>query len=115
MNIARCVVLIATLTFGIGLRAQQASSSDAGVVAIQDVISDIRDSLTIAQQQLKGKQLPPLASIDLTLKAVLEKSAGGTLNLWILSFGTKREKDQTQTVTIHLTPPSPDNATKVGP
>jgi hypothetical protein len=93
---------------------QAATSADKDVVAIQVVIGQIRDALVGVQKQLKGKQLPPLASVDLTLKTVVEKDAGGTIKLWILSFGVKREKDQTQEVTIHLTPPSPDNPRKVG-
>jgi Trypsin-co-occurring domain 2 len=90
------------------------TQADQGIVTIQSVIAQIRDALTRTQKELRGKQLPPLASVDLTLKTVVEKDAGGTLTLWIISFGVKREKDQTQTVTIHLTPPSPDNPTKVG-
>jgi hypothetical protein len=92
----------------------EAATSDKDVVAIQAVLGEIRDALVRVQQQLKGKQLPPLTSIDLTLKTVVEKDAGGTFKLWIISFGVKREKDQTQTVAIHLTPPSPENPTKVG-
>ncbi len=84
------------------------------VVAIHTIIEQVRDALVRVQKQLKGKQLPPLASVDLTLKAVIEKDAGGTFKLWILSFGVKREKDQTQSINIHLTPPSPDNPTRVG-
>jgi hypothetical protein len=84
------------------------------VVAVQAVISQIRDALVRVQKTLKGKQLPPLASIDLTLKTVVQKQAGGTFKLWIISFGATRENDQTQSVQIHLTPPSPDNPTKVG-
>jgi hypothetical protein len=84
------------------------------VVAVQAVIAQIRDALVRAQKTLKGKQLPPLASIDLTLKTVVLKEAGGTFKLWIISFGATRENDQTQSVQIHLTPPSPDNPTKVG-
>jgi Trypsin-co-occurring domain 2 len=84
------------------------------VVAIQAVISEISDALVKVQNDLQGKKLPPLASVDLTLKTIVEKDAGGTFKLWIISFGAKREKDQTQTLTIHLTPPSPDNPQKTG-
>jgi hypothetical protein len=97
-----------------GSTSTAATPGDKDVVAIQAVIGQIRDALVRVQKDLKGKQLPPLASVDLTLKAVVEKDAGGTFKLWILSFGVKREKDQTQSVGIHLTPPSPDNPTKVG-
>ena len=91
------------------------SAADASqVVAIQTVIAQVRDALTRVQKDLDGKQLPPLASVDLTLKTVVEKDAGGTFKLWIISFGVKREKDETQTLTIHLTPPSKDNPQKVG-
>jgi len=123
MSVRTCALLLLLFMYERDLRAQQpsaksnpttAESTDSGVVAIKDVISQIRDALTLAQKKLKGKQLPPLASIDLTLKTLLEKDAGGTINLWIISFGAKRETDSTQTVTIHLTPPSPDNPTKVG-
>jgi NTP-dependent ternary system trypsin peptidase co-occuring protein len=93
---------------------QVATPADKNVVAIHTVIGEIRDALVRVQKELKGKKLPPLASVDLTLKTVVEKDAGGTFKLWIISFGVKREKDQTQAVTIHLTPPSPDNPTKVG-
>jgi hypothetical protein len=119
-----CVLLLSAFMFP-ALSAGQTSSKDANpasdsasadksVVAIQTVIAEIREALVRVQQQLKGKQLPPLASVDLTLKTVVEKDAGGTFKLWIISFGVKREKDQTQSVIIHLTPPSPENPTKVG-
>lgn len=114
-----CTFLLATLSLAQhmspGANADStAPPADKDVVAIQAVIGQIRDALVHVQQQLKGKQLPPLASVDLTLKTVVEKDAGGTFKLWIISFGVKREKDQTQSVTIHLTPPSAENPTKVG-
>jgi hypothetical protein len=123
MNALHILVLSGVLLTTVTTPAQTPPSANASpaetpgnkdVVAIQTVIGEIRDALVRVQKELKGKQLPPLASIDLTLKAVVEKDAGGTFKLWILSFGVKREKDQTQSVIIHLTPPSPGNPTKVG-
>jgi hypothetical protein len=123
MSVLHILVLSGVLVTGAMAPAQASPSGspstaatpgDKDVVAIQAVIGQIRDALVRVQKDLKGKQLPPLASVDLTLKAVVEKDAGGTFKLWILSFGVKREKDQTQSVSIHLTPPSPDNPTKVG-
>jgi len=120
MKTACAHLLIGIFAMAVMASAQTASTQanatppDKDVVAIQTVIGEIRDALIRVQKELKGKQFPPLASIDLTLKAVAEKDAGGTIKLWILSFGVKREKDQTQSVTIHLTPPSPENPTKVG-
>jgi hypothetical protein len=90
------------------------ASEDKGIVAIKEVISQVRQALVGVQKDLRDKKLPPLASVDLTLKTVVEKDAGGTFKLWIISFGVKREKDETQTVTIHLIPPSPDNPKSVG-
>jgi Trypsin-co-occurring domain 2 len=95
-------------------KAPPVVAPNATVVALQAVLGQVRDALTQVQKDLKKSQLPQLASVDLTLKTVVEKDAGGTFKLWIISFGVKREKDQTQTVTIHLTPPSADNPTKVG-
>jgi hypothetical protein len=123
MTTKSCALLLSILLLVVTLQAQQPSvqkkattvvTPDNSIVAIQAVLDQIQDALTRTQKELKGKQLPPLASVDLTLKTVLEKDAGGTFKLWIISFGVKREKDQTQSVTIHLTPPSPDNPTKVG-
>jgi hypothetical protein len=123
MALRSCAFFLSIFLLGVDTQAQQSSvqpssgsvvSTDKGVVAIQGVIGQIRDALTRTQKELRGKQLPPLASVDVTLKTVVEKDAGGTFKLWIISFGVKREKDQTQTLTIHLTPPSPDNPTKVG-
>jgi hypothetical protein len=70
--------------------------------------------LFVSRRTSTRRSCRPLASVDLTLKTVVEKDLGGNFKLWIISFGVKREKDQTQTVTIHLTPPSKDSATKVG-
>jgi hypothetical protein len=124
MNFKSCLLLLAFLCTGPGAlsqatvsgskTSQAAASDDKGVVAIQAVISQVRGALIDVQKDLRDKNLPPLASIDLTLKTVAEKDAGGTFKLWIISFGVKREKDQTSTVTIHLTPPSPDNPKPVG-
>jgi hypothetical protein len=78
-------------------------------VPISTVLDQIKEALVLVQKDLANKKLPPLASIDLTLKTVAEKDVGGTLKLFILTLGAKREKDQTQTVTIHLNPPSASN------
>jgi len=83
-------------------------------ISIQTVLNQVRDALIRCQKKLKGKQYPPLQSVDLTFQTVAEKDAGGTVKLWIISAGAKRESEQTQEVTIHLTPPSADNPTKVG-
>jgi hypothetical protein len=93
---------------------QTVAANDKDVIAIHAVIGEIRDALIRVQKQLSGKQLPPLASVDLTLKTVVQKEVDGTIKLWIITLGAKREKDQTQEVGIHLTPPSKDNPTKVG-
>jgi NTP-dependent ternary system trypsin peptidase co-occuring protein len=97
-------------------RAQPAGqphgSKDA--IAIQTVLAQVRDALVRCQRQLKGKKLPPLQSIDLTLQTVAEKDAGGTFKLLVISLGAKRAKEETQEVIVHLTPPSADNPTKVG-
>ena len=97
-----------------GSKAPQTAAPDKEVASITEVLNQIQDALTLAQKDLEKNDLPPLASVDLTLKTVLEKTAGGGINLWIISFGAKRERDETQTVTIHLEPPSPKNPTKVG-
>jgi|HubBroStandDraft_1064217.scaffolds.fasta_scaffold02596_4 hypothetical protein len=93
---------------------QAATASDTGVVTIQAVLTQVRSALVNVQADLKGKQLPPLASVDLTLQTVVSAEGGPTIKLWIISLGATREKDETQTVTIHLTPPSANNAVAVG-
>lgn len=118
MSSKLAILLISVMLTGARLQAQDTSRSATaeaqGTVAIKEVISQIRDALVRVQKDLRTHRLPPLSSVDLTLKALVEKDTGGTFKLWIISFGVKREKDQTQTVTIHLTPPSPDDPKPVG-
>lgn len=107
-------LLLSLALMGASNPPQAQTDQDKGVIALEAVISQVRQALIGAQKQLTTDGLPPLASIDLTLKSVVQKQAGGTFKLWIISFGVSRENDQTQTVTIHLTPPTGKEPTKVG-
>ena len=114
LTAASLFLFLAPVLMGASNPPQAVADQDKGVVALEAVISQVRQALIGAQKQLAQDGLPPLASIDLTLKSVVQKQAGGTFKLWIISFGVSRENDQTQTVTIQLTPPSGKEPTKVG-
>jgi hypothetical protein len=95
-------------------QAQPSEADPKQVATIDAVMKQIQEALTIVQRDLKGKHLPQLKSVTLTLNTVVQKQAGATLKLWIITLGGKHENDETQEVSVTLVPPSPSNPTKVG-
>jgi hypothetical protein len=106
------VVVLLILSLALSALAQeprpQAAStvSDQQVVAIQSVLTEVRDALVRVQKTLKGKKYPPLAAITLTLQTVTSKEGGFQFKLWVITIGGKWEKEKSQEVVIQLTPPS---------
>ncbi|MBZ5567219.1 MAG: hypothetical protein LAN64_05125 [Acidobacteriia bacterium] len=88
--------------------------TDTQVVAIETVLTQVQAALIRVQKQLTNKKLPLLKSVTLTLQTTVTKEVGAQLKLWVITIGGKIERDRAQEIVIQLTPPSPQNATKVG-
>jgi Trypsin-co-occurring domain 2 len=110
------VVAILLALFSRGAIAQGAppASDQTEVATIDAVVKQVQDALTKVQKDLKGKHLPQLKSVTLTLNTVVQKQVGASIKLWVITLGGKHETDQTQEVTVTLAPPSPKNPINVG-
>jgi hypothetical protein len=80
------------------------------VVALGDVISQVKTALADVQTELASGALPVLKSVKLTLQTVATTKGGAKIKLWVISFGHTWERDKSQEVDIELTPPKPGNA-----
>jgi len=94
--------------------AQPAAQPGGQEVLIDQLLSEVQLALAKVQQELKSDNMPPLESVTLDLTAEAKKDAGGKINLFIVSFGKKWEKDLSQEIEVTLKPPSPNLPLKVG-
>ena len=109
MNAARIALLIG-LSSSIGMVAPEARALEAGrAVAIQTVLTSVRDALIGVQKTLQHDNYPPLSAVTLTLQTTLAKQTGGQINLWVVALGGKAEKSELQEIVVQLTPPSPNS------
>jgi hypothetical protein len=89
------------------------SSEDVPGIAIDQLLQQIQIGLAKVQKDLTQDDIPPLQSVTLNLVAEAKKEAGGKINLYIVSFGKKWERDKTQEIEITLKPPSPNKPAPV--
>jgi hypothetical protein len=90
----------------------QAPTQQQGV-EIKELLAQVQDGLLKAQKALDADNIPLLKSVTLDLVAEADVTGGGTVNLLIVSFGKKWEKDLSQEIEITLTPPSATTPLKV--
>jgi Trypsin-co-occurring domain 2 len=108
----RIAPVVLLLTFMQGKTpAQQSNGQD---ILIDELIHQIQLGLANAQKDLAEEKMPTLNSVTLDLVTEAKVSAGGKINLYIVSFGTKWERDRSQEVEITLKPPSPTAPRPVG-
>ena len=74
---------------------------------IENLISQVQDSLLIIAQRLPEEQLPPLNNAEITLQTTIGKSAKGSFEFFVITFGGKIEQEEAQQIVMTLTPPSP--------
>lgn len=93
--------------------AQSATPSNGQDILVAELLSQVQLALAQVQKDLKENNMPPLSAVTLNLSAEAKKDAGGKINLYVVSFGKKWEKDLTQEIEIVLKPPSPNAPLKV--
>jgi hypothetical protein len=79
----------------------------ADAVALDAVIMQVKTALAATEGIVEQKTPMRMKTVTLTFQTVSTKEVGPTINLWIIKFGHKVEKDVTQQMTIVLGPPSP--------
>lgn len=89
-------------------------SDDRQVVAIQSVITEIRDALIRVQKTLRNEKYPPLKAVTLTLQTTAARQVGGKIKLFVITLGKKLDKQYSQELAIQLTPPHPNSPSNVG-
>jgi len=110
---ARLAVLISVALWG-AIAAPEAKALEPNrAVAIQTVLTSVRDALIGVQKALRRDDYPPLTAVTLTLQTAAAKQAGGEIKLWVVALGGKAEKSELQEITIQLTPPSPNSPRNV--
>jgi Trypsin-co-occurring domain 2 len=106
--------LLAGLSLSVAIASPEAKALEAGrVIAIQTVLTTVRDALIGVQKTLRHDNYPPLSVVTLTLQTTVAKQAGGEVKLWVVVLGGKAEKQELQEIVIQLTPPSPNNPRNV--
>jgi NTP-dependent ternary system trypsin peptidase co-occuring protein len=91
-------------------QAQQTIDNEG--ILIDRLLKEIQVGLAKVQKDLVAKNLPPLQSVSLDLTVEAKRQVGAKINLYIVSFGKKWERDRTQEVEITLKPPSPSKPLK---
>jgi protein subunit release factor A len=79
---------------------------DTRGVVIDQLLKEVQIGLARVQTELQKEAIPPQESVTLNLTAEVRKTTGGKVNLFILSFGRKVERSQTQEIEVKLKPPS---------
>ena len=100
-----------SLAFGGRAAAQQ---PPAQAVLIDQLLNQVQMGLAKAQKDLSDEAMPTLQSVTLDLKVEAARDAGAKLNLYIISFGRKVEKDGSQEIELTLKPPSSNMALSIG-
>jgi Trypsin-co-occurring domain 2 len=94
-------------------RASAQQPPPGQTVLVDQVLTEIQTALAKAQKELVDARIPPLQSVTLDLVTEAKRDAGGKINLFIVSFGRKWEKDRSQEIEVTLKPPSPTLPLKV--
>jgi hypothetical protein len=91
--------------------AQQAK--DPGV-QIERLIGEVQVGLAKAQKDLADNRIPLLKSVTLNLVAEAQREGGGSIGLFIVTFGKKWQRDLSQEIEVTLKPPSSIHSMKLG-
>lgn len=95
-------------------KAQQARGAESAQVQVAELLSSVQAALAEAQKELSREEVPLLKSVTLDLSTEAKKDAGGKISLYVVSFGAKREKAESQEIEITLTPPPKGSTQKAG-
>jgi hypothetical protein len=76
-------------------------------VPLESLLAEVRETLAVAEQLARQKDLPPLESVTLGLQTVAVTETGHTVKLFIFKFGTTTTTRETNTIVLTLTPPPP--------
>src|SRR6266446_4736351 len=98
-----CLAIVSAPFNGLAESPQTPSAQE---ILIDKLLSEIQLALANAQKQLAAENMPHLESVTLDLVTEAKRDAGGKINLYIVSFGKKWERDRSQEVEITLKPPS---------
>jgi hypothetical protein len=113
MSAAR-LFLVVDLFLSVAIASPEAKALEATrAVAIQTVLTAVRDALIGVQKTLRHDNYPPLSAVTLTLQTTVAKQAGGEVKLLVVVIGGKAEKQELQEIVIQLTPPSPNTPRNV--
>ncbi len=82
-------------------------TEDKTAVQIETILKEVQLGLSKVQATLVEESLPPLASVQLTLKTVVKHEGGPVFKFLVFSFGKKWEKERAQSLTLTLKPPKP--------
>jgi hypothetical protein len=110
---ARIAVVVSVALWGAIAAPQAKALEPSRAVAIQTVLTSVRDALIGVQKTLHHDDYPPLTAVTLILQTAAAKQAGGEIKLWVVALGGKVEKSELQEITIQLTPPSPNSPRSV--
>lgn len=77
-------------------------------VLIDQLLTEIQTALANVQKDLKFENMPPLKSVTLDLVVEAKREVGPKVNLYVITFGKKWERDRSQEIEVTLTPPSPN-------
>jgi len=90
-----------------------APSPMPAAVAIDSVITQVKQALGDVQNQLVTEGLPPLKQVDLSLQTIATNQGGASIKLRVVTLGGTHETDITQQIDLTLAPPKPGGTQKV--
>jgi hypothetical protein len=102
-----CRPLIAVVLSACSTAAFTQQPENPQSVSIEQLLAEVQTGLARAQMKLAEGKMPLLQSVSLNLIAEARKDGGGKVNLFIVSFGQKWEKNVSQEIEIKLVPPKP--------
>lgn len=106
-------ILVGLLAVACASQPSVAENAEKNIVPMDLVVRQVQQALADAQTTLDDESLPPLKSVVLSLQTVLDTSQGGSIKLFIFSFGASHDQTKTQQVDITLVPPKAGNASLV--
>jgi len=107
MRLTRTALVLSLYASLVAVTQGVQAAEDGQAVAIQTVLTAVRDALIGVQKRVPRENYPPLTAVTLTLQTEVIKEGGGQIRLLVVTLGGKAEKEDTQEIVIQLTPPSP--------
>ena len=106
------LIPLIVVTVCIQLFAQQPPDGEG--ILVDKVLAEVQTALAKVQKDLAFEKIPPLQSVTLDLVVEAKREIGPKINLYIVTFGKKWEKDRSQEIEVTLKPPSPGAPIKAG-